>query len=52
VRLTSGAFAGAVGQLRPDRSGQPAVYFERDENRRPDGTPIVDIATTACTKAR
>jgi hypothetical protein len=52
IRLTGGAFAGAVGRLRADRSGQPAVYFERDENRRPNGVPIVDIATTACTKAR
>lgn len=52
IRLTSGAFKGAVGQLRPDRSGQPAVYFERDENKRPDGVHIVDPATTACTQAR
>ena len=52
IRLTSGAFSGAVGQLRPDRSGQPAVYFERDENRRPNGAHIVDPATTACTKAQ
>lgn len=39
-------------RLRRDRSGQPAVYFERDENRRPNGGHIVDIATTACTTAR
>jgi hypothetical protein len=52
IRLVGGAFSGAVGRLRPDRSGQPAVYFERDENRRPNGVHIVDIATTACTKAR
>lgn len=52
VRLTSGAFAGAVGRLRPDRSGVPAVYFERDENKRPDGVHIVDPARTACTVAR
>jgi hypothetical protein len=52
IRLTSGAFGGAVGQLRADRSGQPAVYFERDENRRANGVHIVDPATTACTKAR
>lgn len=51
IRLTSGAFAGAVGQLRPDRSGAPAVYFERDENRRANGVHLVDAATTACTKA-
>jgi hypothetical protein len=52
IRLVGGAFAGAVGRLRPDRTGQAAVYFERDENRRPNGVPIVDVATTACTKAR
>lgn len=52
IRLTSGAFSGAVGRLRADRSGEPAVYFERDENRREGGVPIVDPATTACTKAR
>lgn len=52
IRLTSGAFAGAVGRLQPDRSGQPAVYFEREENRRPDGVHIVDPARTACTLAR
>lgn len=52
IHLTSGAFKGAVGQLRNDRSGQPAVYFELSENKRPDGVHIVDPATTACTKAR
>jgi hypothetical protein len=52
IRLTSGAFAGAVGRLRPDRSGQPAVYFEIDENRRANGVHIVDPRTTACTVAR
>jgi hypothetical protein len=52
IRLTSGAFAGAVGRLQPDRSGQPAVYFERDENRRANGVHIVDPARTACTLAR
>jgi hypothetical protein len=52
IRLTSGAFNGAVGQLRPDRSGAPAVYFERSENQRSNGVHIVDPATTACTKAR
>lgn len=52
IRLTSGAFSGAVGQLRPDRSGQPAVYFELDENKRANGVHIVDPATTACTKAQ
>lgn len=52
IRLTSGQFAGAVGRLEPDRSGRPAVYFERDENRRPDGVHIVDPARTSCTVAR
>ena len=52
IRLTSGAFAGAVGRLRPDRSGTPAVYFEIDENRRANGVHIVDPRTTACTVAR
>lgn len=52
IRLTSGAFAGAVGRLQPDRSGQPAVYFERDENRRPNGVHIVDPSRTSCTVAR
>lgn len=52
IRLTSGAFAGAVGRLQPDRSGRPAVYFEREENRRPDGVHIVDPGRTSCTVAR
>jgi hypothetical protein len=52
IRLIDGAFDGAMGRLRVDRSGQPGVDFERDENRRPNGAPIVDIATTSCTKAR
>jgi hypothetical protein len=52
LRLTSGAFAGAVGRLQPDRSGQPAVYFAREENRRANGVHIVDPGRTACTVAR
>jgi hypothetical protein len=52
LRLTSGAFAGAGGRLQPDRSGQPAVYFEREENRRANGVHIVDPGRTACTVAR
>lgn len=52
IRLTSGQFAGAVGHLEPDKSGQPAVYFERDENRRPNGVHIVDPARTSCTVKR
>lgn len=52
IRLTSGAFRGAIGQLRADRSGEPAVYFELDENKRANGVHIIDPATTSCTKAR
>lgn len=52
IRLTSGAFAGAVGRLQPDRSGKPAVYFEVAENRRANGAHIVDPARTSCTTAR
>lgn len=48
VRFTSGHYAGAVGELRADNSGAPAVYFNLDENRRANGTPIVDPWTTAC----
>lgn len=50
VRFTSGAFAGAVGDLRPDRSGVPAVYFNLEENRAANGRPIVDPWTTACAR--
>ncbi|MBS0480464.1 MAG: hypothetical protein JSR79_14345 [Proteobacteria bacterium] len=49
IRLTSGPFAGAVGQLQPDKSGQPAVYFEREDNRRADGSFIIDAGRTSCT---
>lgn len=52
VQLTSGPFAGATGRLIADRSGQPAVYFEREENRRANGSFIVDPGRTACTVAR
>jgi hypothetical protein len=52
IKLTSGAFAGAIGRLEPDRSGLPAVYFERDENKRPNGVHIVDPGRTSCTTAR
>lgn len=52
VRLTGGPFAGAVGRLQADRSGEPAVYFERAENRRADGSFIIDPGRTACTVAR
>lgn len=52
VRLTSGAYAGATGRLRADNSGDPAVYFELDENRRANGTPIVDPWSTFCVRQR
>lgn len=52
VRLTSGPFAGATGRLQADRSGEPAVYFEREENRRANGSFIIDPGRTACTVAR
>lgn len=52
IRLTSGQFAGAVGHLQPDKSGKPAVYFERDENKDAKGVHIVDPARTSCTVSR
>lgn len=52
IRLTSGTWSGAVGTLEPDRSGQPAVVFYIDQNRRPDGVHIVDPFTTRCTSPR
>lgn len=52
IRFTSGALAGAVGSLRPDRSGTASVVFEIDQNRRPNGVHIVDPYTTNCTVAR
>lgn len=52
IRLTSGPFAGATGRLQPDGSGQPAVYFERADQRRADGSFIIDPGRTACTVAR
>lgn len=52
IRLTSGQFAGATGRLEPDRSGSPAVYFERAENVDGRGVPIVDVARTSCTQKR
>lgn len=52
LRFTSGALAGAIGSLQPDRSGAPAVVFEIDQNRRADGVHIVDPYTTRCTTAR
>lgn len=52
IRLTTGTWAGAVGVLEPDRSGEPAVVFNLAENRRANGVHIVDPQTTRCTKAR
>lgn len=52
IRLTSGPWKGAVGQLKSDRAGEPAVYFELDDNRRADGSYIVDTWRTSCTHAR
>jgi hypothetical protein len=52
IKLTSGAYAGATGRLRPDNSGAPAVYFELDENRRANGSGIVDPWSTFCVRQR
>ncbi|MBX3595753.1 hypothetical protein [Sphingomonas sp.] len=52
IRLTSGPWAGALGRLMPDNSGSPAVYFEREDNRRADGSYIVDPWRTFCTTSR
>ena len=52
IRLTSRAWSGALGTLKPDRSGQPAVVFYIDQNRPPDGVHIVDPFTTRCTSPR
>ena len=52
IKLVSGQFAGAVGYLQPDKSGAPAVYFERDENRTAANVHIVDPQRTSCTVKR
>lgn len=52
IRLTSGPWSGALGTLEPDRSGQPAVVFYIDQNRRANGVHIVDPYTTRCTSPR
>jgi hypothetical protein len=52
IKLVSGQFAGAVGHLQPDRSGTPAVYFEREENRTAANVHIVDPQRTSCTVKR
>ncbi|MBN9314312.1 MAG: hypothetical protein J0I99_01090 [Devosia sp.] len=51
ILLTSGAFAGAVGTLELDRSGEPAVVFHKAENRDRDGLQRIDPETTDCTLA-
>lgn len=48
VRLTSGGYAGAQGELRSDASGAPAIYFTVEDNRGAGGVPIVDAWPTAC----
>lgn len=52
LMLLSGAFAGTIGTLEPDRSGEPAVVFYKAENRGADGIPRIDPETTHCTVAR
>ena len=52
VRLASGAYAGAVGRLRADNSGDPAVYFDLSENRRANGSPIGGPWSTFCVRQR
>ncbi len=52
IKLASGPWAGAIGSIERDRSGEPAVVFHIDENRRADGVHRVDPYTTRCTQAR
>lgn len=52
IKFTSGQFAGATGHLQPDNSGQPAVHFEREENRTAKDVHIVDPQRTSCTAKR
>lgn len=52
IRPSPGPWAGAFGRLEPDNRGEPAVYFEREDNRRADGTPIVDPYRTFCVSQR
>lgn len=52
IRLTTGTWAGAVATLEADRSGEPAVVFHIQENRRANGAHVVDPYTTRCTRAR
>ncbi|MEP9371633.1 hypothetical protein [Mesorhizobium sp. KR1-2] len=52
IKLVSGPWAGAVGSVERDRSGEPAVIFHIEENLRPDGAHLVDPYTTRCTRSR
>jgi hypothetical protein len=52
IRFTSGPWIGAKGRLAADRGGEPAVYFELDDNRRPNGTYMLDAWRTSCVRAR
>jgi hypothetical protein len=51
IRLTSGPWAGAVGSLEADRSGEPAVVFPIEQNRLPSGVHRIDPYTTRCTRS-
>lgn len=50
VLLDGGMFSGAMGTLRPDRSGAAAVVFLREENRDRTGAGLIDPDTTHCTQ--
>lgn len=50
VILDGGMFDGAIGTLEPDRSGEAAIVFYRDENKDAWGAPLVDPDTTHCTQ--
>jgi hypothetical protein len=50
IRLVGGAYSGALGRLRRDNSGEPAVYFDLADNRRAGGRPIVDAWNTFCVR--
>jgi hypothetical protein len=52
IRLQTGPWAGAVGAVERDRSGEPAIVFHIEQNRRPDGVHRIDPYTTRCTRAR
>jgi hypothetical protein len=52
IRFTSGFYQGAVGTLQDDSSGKPAIYFNREDNYRPDGTFRIDSGRTSCVVPR